>query len=264
MRRLPLLLLPLALPSISLLACATPSEPSESSSPAATASEPSAPAGDPIAAAVAAPRDPRDTSRDEIRQPEQLLRFFEVAPGQRIAELGASAGYSTSLIARVVGEGGEVYAQNPAEWAQWVEGPWRERADKEGLPWMRMELRPFDDPFPADLRDLDLVFSVLIYHDTAYMNVDRAKMNAAVHAALADGGVYAVVDHHAAAGAGATVAKDLHRIERALVIEEVEAAGFELVDEADFLAYADDDHSFVAWANPQPRTDRFVLRFRKR
>jgi len=44
-----------------------------------------------------------------------VLAFFGVAPGQKVEELFAALGYTTELIARVVGDSGKVYAQNTKE-----------------------------------------------------------------------------------------------------------------------------------------------------
>ena len=41
-----------------------------------------------------------------------MLAFFGVAPGMRVAELGAGGGYTTELLARTVGPNGTVYGQN--------------------------------------------------------------------------------------------------------------------------------------------------------
>ena len=48
-------------------------------------------------------------------------------------------------------------------------------------------MRPFDDPVPADVRDLALVTFLFYYHDTTYMTVDRAEM-IRKYAALKPGG----------------------------------------------------------------------------
>jgi len=243
---------------------AAPSQPAPGAGAAETpaATDPTA-ATDPILAAVNAPRDPADASRDDLRQPVALLRFSGVAPGMRVADLGSGPGYTGHLLAHVVGAGGKVYAQNPRQWAGFSWPDWEKRKASGDLPQVELVERPFEDPLPPDVRALDVVFSILIYHDTAYMGVDRKKMNAAVFAALVPGGVYTIVDHDAARGAGTTVAKTLHRIEKDTVIREVQAAGFELVEEGDFLRHESDDHTGVAWADPQPVTDRFVLKFRK-
>ncbi len=222
------------------------------------------PAEDPILAAVKAPRSAKDTAMDAVRKPVEMLRFFEVKKGMKLAELGAGGGYTTSLLAAVVGSEGAVFAQNPKEWQQFAKKPWEERTKDGGLSNVTLLERAFDNPLPEEAKELDMVFSVLIYHDTAYMNIDRDAMNTAVAAALKPGGIYAVVDHHAEDGAGVSVVTTLHRIEKKIVIAEIEKAGFELLGEADFLRDEKDDHKGMAFGRPQPVTDRFVLKFRKR
>ena len=55
----------------------------------------------------------------------------------------------------------------------------------------------------------------------------------------------------------------LHRIDPAIVIEDMTAAGFELEGQSDLLRNPDDDHSKSVF-DPELRgkTDRFVMRFR--
>jgi predicted methyltransferase len=115
---------------------------------------------------------------------------------------------------------------------------------------------------PPDVRNLDLITFNFNYHDTAYMGVDRAKMNRAVFDALKRGGVYIVADHSAKPGAGVDVTKSLHRIEESLVRKEVEAAGFRLAATGDFLRNPDDPRDTPVFKNPV-RNDEFVLKFVK-
>src|SRR4029079_17860391 len=85
--------------------------------------------------------------------------------------------------------------------------------------------REFDDPLPPEAKGLDVVFMVLFYHDTVWLETDRAKMNQAIFAALKPGGVFAIVDHSGRPGTGSTETKTLHRIEEKTVRSEIEAAG---------------------------------------
>ena len=63
-------------------------------------------------AAVASPDRPAaDHSRDESRHPIEILEFIELKPGMQVVELGAGGGYTTELVARVVGSDGRVLAQ---------------------------------------------------------------------------------------------------------------------------------------------------------
>jgi len=111
---------------------------------------------------------------------------------------------------------------------------------------------------------LDAVFIVMFYHDTVWMNVDRAAMNRAVHAALKPGGVYGVIDHVAARGTGLTEANKTHRIERHIVVDEVTAAGFQLTAETDLLANpADPLNVPVSRQELRGHTNQFMLKFNK-
>jgi predicted methyltransferase len=154
----------------------------------------------------------------------------------RVAELGAGGGYTTELLARVVGPTGIVYGQNtPFILARLAERPWSARLVKPVMARVVRVDREFDDPLPPEARNLDLVLNVLFYHDTVWMGVDRARMNAAVFRSLRPAGIYGIVDHSGRPGSGTADVKTLHRIEEEIVRAEVEAAGFRLVGEAGFL-----------------------------
>jgi predicted methyltransferase len=58
------------------------------------------------------------------------------------------------------------------------------------------------------------------------------------------------------------VGKSLHRIEESTVRSEVEAAGFKLVAEGDFLRHPEDTRDFSMQPPTKP-ADEFVLRFQK-
>ena len=100
------------------------------------------------------------------------------------------------------------------------------------------------------------------YHDTAFMPVDRAKMNRALFDALKPGGMLVVADHAALPGAGVSVVKTLHRIEESTLRSEIEAAGFKLVAEGDFLRNPADLRDAIVF-RPQTPVDEFVLKFQK-
>ncbi|HTF13604.1 MAG TPA: hypothetical protein VK643_02970, partial [Burkholderiales bacterium] len=153
-----------------------------------------------------------------------------------------------------------------AQDAQDVSPRAKERFDERAkTPAMRnvvRVLREYDDPVPADARNLDLITFFFAYHDTAFMNVDRARMNRALFEALKPGGMLVVADHSAQAGAGIGVAKSLHRIEEATLRREIEAAGFRLVAEAEFLRHPEDPRDSIVF-RPKVPVDEFVLRFVK-
>jgi predicted methyltransferase len=213
-------------------------------------------------------RMPADRALDVGRHPAETLSFFGIAPGMRVAELGAGTGYTSELLARVVGPDGTVYAQNsPFILERFAAEPWKARLERPAMePVVRVD-RPFDDPLPPEAHDLDVVVCVLFYHDTVWMGVDRDRMNRAVFEALAPGGVYGIVDHSARPGDGVDDVRTLHRIEESVVRDEVERAGFRLAATADFLRHPEDERDWNASPGAagarRGTSDRFVLLFVK-
>jgi predicted methyltransferase len=215
------------------------------------------------AAIIAAPdRSDADRESDKRRDPAPLLSFTGVRTGMKVLDMGAGGGYSTELMARAVGPSGVVYGQNAADFA----GRGKERFDARlQTPAMKNAValaRPFDDPLPADVRDLDLITFLFYYHDTTYMQVDRDAMNKKLFAALKPGGLLVIADHSARPGEGTTVGKTNHRIEESVLRREVEAAGFKLVAEGNFWHHPEDPRDFNV-NRPTGPVDNFVLKFQK-
>ncbi len=215
--------------------------------------------------AVASPERPADDKAlDAGRKPEQMLAFFGIKPGMKVADLFAGGGYTTELLSRAVGPTGTVYSQN---------GPFPEKFKKIGDVWHARLKRlsnvvevdkPFDAPdlLPVPPNTLDAVLINLNYHDLVGRKVDRAKVNGAVFAALKPGGVYGIVDHSAQAGSGDRDTATLHRIDENFLIEEVEKSGFKLDAESSALRHPEDDRTWFVFAH-RGETDRFMLKFVK-
>jgi len=244
------------------------------------------PASDPdrYAAIVAAPdRSAADRANDVRRKPAEMLAFLAVRPGMVVEDVSAARGYTSELLARAVAPGGEVYAQNPARPAAPM--PQRQAEDDARptaatapaqLPTLPERLRnpalvgvlvpvtrPFEDPVPPEAQGrLDLVTLMFNYHDFGHLGVDRARVNRAVFLALKPGGQYVIADHSGRPGTGISESGTLHRVEEALVVREVEAAGFRLAAHGDFLRNPADPRDRNTPEPPMPK-DEFVLRFVK-
>jgi len=260
------------LPLVLLVACSHAAPPSSAPSSSATPSAVSAAAVNvpaPVRAAVdATDRSADDRALDAGRKPDQMLAFFGIEPGMKVAELGAGGGYTSELLSRVVGASGKVYAQNsPFILEKFANVPWTARLSKPVLANVVRADREFDDPLPPEATELDAVLIVLFYHDTVWLGADRDKMNQAVFKALKHGGVYGIVDHSALPGSGLSGVKTVHRIDEKTVLEEVERNGFQLAEEASFLRNPSDTRDW----NDSPKeagdrrgtSDRFVLKFKK-
>jgi predicted methyltransferase len=215
-------------------------------------------------AIVAAPdRSDADRQTDQRREPAKMLAFTGVKPGMKVLDMDANAGYSTELLARAVGATGMIYAQDSAEvMERFVKDKFDIRAQKPVMKNVVHVVRPFDDPIPMDVGGLDLITFFFAYHDTTYMAVDRAVMNSKMFAALKPGGFLVIADHSARAGDGTTVGKTLHRIEESALRAEVEAAGFKLAGEADFLHHPEDPRDAPVF-KPQVPVNEFVLKYQK-
>jgi len=221
--------------------------------------------GTPDYAAIIAATDRSDADRqtDARRAPIPLLVFAAVRPGMKVLDMGAGGGYSSELLARTVAPGGTIYAQNSTDLGERAKARFEARlqtpAGKNIVPLQR----PFDDPAPPEVRDLDLITFLFFYHDTTYMNVDRAAMNRKLYALLKPGGTLVVADHSARAGDGTSVGKTLHRIEESALAREVETGGFRLVAQGDFWRHAEDTRDFSVQPPSGKPIDEFVLKFQK-
>jgi len=215
------------------------------------------------AALLAAPdRSEADRAADKRRDPLPFLAFAGVRPAMKVLDMGAGGGYSSELMARAVAPDGVVYAQNPPDLGEKAKAAFAARLASPAGKNIVADAAPFDDPVPPGVHDLDLVTFLFYYHDTAYMNVDRAAMNAKLYAALKPGGYLIVADHSALPGQGLSVVKTLHRIEEATERQEIEAAGFKFVAEGNFWRSAADTHDFPSY-RPTVPVDNFVLKFQK-
>jgi predicted methyltransferase len=209
------------------------------------------------AALVAAPdRTEADRQTDKRRDPVNLLEFVAPKTGWQVLDVGAGAGYSTELMARAVGATGKVWGQNDK-----VVENFEARLKTPAMSNAGGVVRSYNDP-AAGLPPVDLITFFFVYHDTTYMDVDRAKMNKALFAALKPGGFLVVADHSARPEDGATVGKTYHRIAEATLRSEVEAAGFTLVASADFLRNPEDPRTAIVFRSPI-KVDEFVLKFQK-
>lgn len=233
---------------------------------------------------VAAPdRSAADRVNDVRRKPAEMLAFIGVRPGMIVEDLSAGRGYTSELLARAVAPDGKVYAQSapraagrtppsqpegaasPASAMTPAQAPTlAERVRNPALANVLVPVtRPFEDPVPPEAQGrLDLVTLMFNYHDFGHMGVDRAQVNRAVFRALKPGGLYVIADHAGRAGTGISESGTLHRVEEALVVREVEAAGFRLDARGDFLRNPNDPRDRNTPEPPMPK-DEFVLRFVK-
>jgi predicted methyltransferase len=192
-------------------------------------------------AILAHPERPADErALDAGRKPEEVLKFFGVKPGDKVADIMAGGGYYTAILSQVVGEKGIVYAANNAFMKGVHKSFTTDTLDTRLKNSRFANVKRIDGEvdtlaLPTD-GSLDFVLIHLNYHDLVLTNDNRAAMNTAIFNAL--------------------------KIDKALVVKEVTAAGLVLAREGDMLRHPEDPRTEHVLKN-RGETDRFVLRFEK-
>jgi predicted methyltransferase len=165
-------------------------------------------------------------------------------------------------MARAVGPTGTVYGQNGPAANERAAKAFEARLKTPAMQKVVAVTRAYDDPVPPEAMGLDLITFFFAYHDVTATDVDRAAMNKKMFNALKPGGYFVIADHAAKAGDGTSVGKTLHRIEESALRKEIEAAGFKLVAEGDFLRHPEDAHDIPISKMTTP-IDEFALKFQK-
>ena len=220
-----------------------------------------------ITDAINSPERPAaDKALDAGRKPDQIMAFYGIKPGMKVADIFAGGGYMTELFARIVGPKGTVYSQNIpfSEQFKKIGDQWDERLKKPALNNVVKVNKPFDAPdlLPVPPDSLDAVIIHLNYHDIVGFKMNTENLNAAVFKALKPGGIYGIVDHSAAPGTGATETTTLHRIDEDYLIKDVEKAGFKLYGASSALRHPEDNRTWLVFKH-RGETDRFMLKFVK-
>src|ERR1700730_15368550 len=186
----------------------------------------------PAQAPAAAPGEHRGTSepytgdlsifdspgRDKRLQINRVMDILGIAPGKTVADIGAGSGWFTVRAAKRVRDTGTVYAVdiNP-EAIRYIES----RIRKENLRNVKPILGKPDDPLlPATV---DAVLLLKTYHEVA----EPIELLRNLRPSLAAGARVGVIDRN---GNG-----ENHGVARDIVIREANQAGYQLLEQDDFV-----------------------------
>jgi ubiquinone/menaquinone biosynthesis C-methylase UbiE len=163
--------------------------------------------------------------RDGWQQPEEVIRSLGIDTGDRVADLGAGGGYFTFRLADAVGLEGRVYAVDVDEgMTEYL----RKEAAERDYSNVAVVLAEYHDPLLPEA-GVDLIFTCNTYHHmqdrTAYFN--RVKR------ALRPEGRVAIVEYN---GEGWFQKLFSHSTPNAVIRSEMEAAGYRLVQDHEFLS----------------------------
>ena len=211
-----------------------------------------------------------DKDADAQRKPAEVLEFLGIQPGMTVLDMFTGGGYYAEILSGVVGDEGKVIAQSNQAYLGFVGDAFEERFGSGRLTNVEVLMAENNElELPANA--FDAIMLVLSYHDlyhadpeNGWEKIDQQAFLAELHKGLKPGGIIGVIDHHAEAGAPPETGDTLHRIDPAIVMAGMEAAGFDFEKQSDILRNPDDDLSKTVFA-PELRgkTDRFLMRFRK-
>jgi len=167
--------------------------------------------------------------------PDRVVAELEVKPGDRVADLGAGAGYFTFRLARAVGPSGVVYAVDTDP--DMRAGLAARAARGEDANVAVVAAGPDDPGLPEPV---DLALLVNAYHHVP----DRPAYFANLARSLRPGGRVAIVEARPD-GINRLIG---HATPPATIRSELEAAGYTLLAERDFLPR----QGFLVFGRPAP------------
>lgn len=177
-----------------------------------------------------------DPSRDAWQKPQGVVEKLSIAPGSRVADLGAGGGYFTWHLAKAVGSRGTVYAVDIEEKS--INLIFTEMVARRTPNVRPVRAEPQDPRLPEPV---DLVFSC----DTYHLMSDRVAYFRSLASALRPGGRVAILDFHPRRFVPNVFG---HRVRKEEVRREMEAAGYHLIDDYDLI----DRQHFQIFAKAAP------------
>jgi len=170
-------------------------------------------------------------SREIFRSRAAIVAALGLAPGMRVADIGAGTGLFMEPFAEAVGSGGRVYAN---EISPVFLDHLRKRAAAAGL--AQVEVVPGGtDATGLDPESVDLAFVCDVYHHFDHPQ----RMLADLHRALRPGGTLVVIDFERIPGTSRKWIVEHVRADKATVAREIAAAGFEPMGEVEVEGLAE-------------------------
>lgn len=170
-----------------------------------------------------------DPKRAERLQVDRVMDILGIKEGSSVADIGAGSGWFTVRAARRAGTNGTVFAvEINNEYLEHI----AKRSRSENLPNIRTILGKEDDPLLPE-KSVDAVLLLKTYHEVK----EPIRLLKRTLAAMRPGARLGIIDRE---GKGSD-----HGIARDTVVQEATRAGFELVEEHDFVKADNVDYFLV-------------------
>lgn len=200
--------------------------------------------------------------RDEYRNPQQTLRFFDVQPDMAVAEISPGGGWYSHILAPLLKDNGQFYAAHFYVY-EGAPGYYKRLLDSFNQTvathpnYKNVKVTAFhhvkaQDFAPAGSLDRVLTFRNVHnwYMDAGQEGIEQAFMSFAK--ALKKGGVVGVVEHKLPESASDEMQKKSGYMKQSTVVAAAEKVGLKLVAESDINLNSMDtsEHEKGVWTLP--------------
>lgn len=171
--------------------------------------------------------------RDRNLQIDRVMDVLRIKKGSVVADIGAGSGWFTVRAARRAGSSGRVYAvEINRDYLNYIEA----RAKREKLSNVRTILGKENDPLLPQ-QSVDAVLMLKTYHEIAQPIQVLVQLQQSMRA----GARLGIIDRN---GTGSD-----HGLDRDTVVSEARRAGFELIEQYDFVKPNGMDYFLVFQSN---------------
>lgn len=165
--------------------------------------------------------------REVYDQRHAIVSALGLRPGMSVADIGAGTGLFTLLFAPLVGPEGRVYAVDISK--VFITNVARRAREQGDVNVQTLVGTQHDTKLPA--ASVDIAFICDTYHHFEYPQ----NMLASIHDAVKPGGSLVVIDYRKDPDVSSDWVMGHVRANQAAVIDEIQAAGFKLLDTRDWL-----------------------------
>lgn len=232
-------------------------------------------------------RSSAEQARDQYRNPQSTLQFFELSNNDTVVEIWPGSGWYTQILAPTLKQEGQLIAahwptDSPVGFFRRVRQQFDEKFLANPALYGEIEISLLEPPTHlkiAENNQADKVLTFRTVHNWMRNNQEQAVFNAA-YQALKPGGVLGVVEHRAPESFSLQQMIDSGYVTESYVKLLAERAGFEFVAASEINANAKDNkhHPRGVWTLPPSlrlgeqnkaqylaigESDRMTLKFKK-
>lgn len=219
---------------------------------------------DPIKDAVASSERPAEQRiRDEFRNPQQTLHFFDIQPEMTVVEISPGGGWYSNILAPLLKDNGQYYAahfyvdENTRDYFRKSREKFEQKI-KTHAPYKNVKLTAFHTTKGkvkiAPDNSADKVLTFRNVHNWYMRGGDEAVLSAfqQFYAALQQGGELGVVEHRLPESAEDKAQEKSGYMKQSYVVKMAEKAGFKFLESSEINANLKDtaQHPKGVWTLP--------------